>query len=242
MQVNEFLSGLKNIQGSYQTVYMWGVFGSPVTEDLIRKKALQYPAWYTSSRQLALKGKVGYWGFDCVCLLKAVLWGWTGDKGKSYGGAAYTSNGVPDLDANAMLQVCTGVSGDFSALVPGEALWVPGHIGVYLGGGKAIECTTAWDGNVQISQCQNIQYQNGAKNRFWQKHGFLPYLDYGGAREEEEDMTRYNSLDEIPESLRPHIKKLVDRKIIYGASQGKLDLSLDMIRLLVFNDRAGLYE
>ena len=26
-------------------------------------------------------------GFDCVCLIKGILWGWDGDKNATYGGA-----------------------------------------------------------------------------------------------------------------------------------------------------------
>lgn len=40
-------------------------------------------------------------GFDCVCLIKGVLWGWHGDKNAVYGGATYTSNGVPDIGARS---------------------------------------------------------------------------------------------------------------------------------------------
>ena len=32
------------------------------------------------------------YGFDCVNLIKGVLWGWSGDASKTYGGAAYKSN------------------------------------------------------------------------------------------------------------------------------------------------------
>ena len=37
------------------------------------------------------------YGFDCVCLIKGVLWGWSGNAAKPYGGAAYASNAFPIL-------------------------------------------------------------------------------------------------------------------------------------------------
>ena len=60
-------------------------------------------------------------------------------------------------------------------------------------------------------------------------------------READEEMTRYNAVADMPAYAQATIKKLVAKGIISG-SDGKLDLSLDMIRLLIFNDRAGLYK
>lgn len=67
--------------------------------------------------------------------------------------------------------------------------------------------------------------------------------------EEEEEM-RYNTIDEIPSWAQDTIRKLCNREIIKGNTglsdpsgyPTGLDLSLDMIRLLVFNDRARLYD
>ena len=36
------------------------------------------------------------WNFDCVILIKAILWGWNGNKNHAHGGANYGSNGVYD--------------------------------------------------------------------------------------------------------------------------------------------------
>ena len=36
-------------------------------------------------------------GFDCVCLIKGILWGWNGNTNAVYGGATYASNGVSDM-------------------------------------------------------------------------------------------------------------------------------------------------
>lgn len=57
---------------------------------------------------------------------------------------------------------------------------------------------------------------------------------------EEEEM-RYNILEEIPDYARPTIKKLIDKDILKGTENG-LDLSEDMLRMFVINDRAGLYD
>lgn len=49
---------------------------------------------------------------------------------------------------------------------------------------------------------------------------------------------RFNTLDQIPTWARPTIQKLINNNHLQGDGQG-LDLSLDMIRLLVILDRAG---
>lgn len=58
--------------------------------------------------------------------------------------------------------------------------------------------------------------------------------------EEDEDMARYNTVAECPEWARKTIQKLIDKKILTGDGKS-LDLSYDMVRMLVMNDRAGVY-
>ena len=51
----------------------------------------------------------------------------------------------------------------------------------------------------------------------------------------------YNYIDNnMPEWARPTIQKLVDRGILKGDGDG-LNLDENLMRLLVINDRAGLY-
>lgn len=51
----------------------------------------------------------------------------------------------------------------------------------------------------------------------------------------------YNTVKELPDWAKPTIQKLVDKKILNGTDSG-LDLNETMIRVLVINDRAGLYR
>lgn len=148
------------------------------------------------SRQKMIKAaSADTFGFDCVCLIKGVLWGWTGDKSKPYGGAKYASNGVPDVNADAMIQKCTGISTNFSKIEIGEALWSPGHIGVYIGEGLAVECTPRWKNCVQITACNCDK--PGYNRRNWSKHGKLPYVNYvAGAAQTKPQGTR-KSVDEV---------------------------------------------
>lgn len=62
--------------------------------------------------------------------------------------------------------------------------------------------------------------------------------------EEEDEVKRYNNMEEIREELpwgADTVQKLIDKKIILGNFEG-LDLTEDMIRMMVYNDRAGLYK
>lgn len=52
----------------------------------------------------------------------------------------------------------------------------------------------------------------------------------------------YNYTMEIPEWGRPTIQKLLDRGLYKGSSESELNLPENLLRTLVINDRAGLYD
>lgn len=172
LKADKFISKLHDIATKEKTVYAWGMFGSPITKSIVNGKATQYPTWYTDSKINStfapLYGK-GAWGFDCIGLIKGVLWGWNGDSSKTYGGAVYASNGVPDLSADATIKICSNVSTDFSSIEVGEFLWMVGHCGIYIGSNFLIESTPRWGNGVQVTSLN-------ARN--WLKHGKLPWVEY----------------------------------------------------------------
>lgn len=165
---------------------MWGGIGGPITAAYIDGRAKQYPYIYSASYVTWLRSLIGkgYFGFDCVNVVKAVLWGWTGDARKHYGGAEYLSNDVPDIGADALYNACKKRSTDFSNVKVGEALWLPGHFGLYVGNGLAVEATPSWRNGVQVTAVANIGPKTGYNARTWRGHGQIPYVDYatsGGA-------------------------------------------------------------
>ncbi len=58
---------------------------------------------------------------------------------------------------------------------------------------------------------------------------------------EDEDMKRYNTIEEVPSWAKATIEKLVKKGFLQGDGNG-LDLSHDMVRMLVIHDRAGMYD
>ena len=58
--------------------------------------------------------------------------------------------------------------------------------------------------------------------------------------ESKENEMRYNTVDECPEWAKKTILKLIKKGFLSGDGQ-KLDLSHDMVRMFVINDRAGVY-
>lgn len=173
----ELANKLKDIAKNYKTLYVMGCFGAPMTAS--NKK--RYTQNHSYNRQAARTAMINAasadtFGFDCVCLIKGVLWGWKGDKNAIYGGASYACNGVPDIGADTMITVCKNISTDFSKIEIGEAVWMEGHIGVYVGDGLAVECTPRWDNKVQITACNRSV--SGYNRRNWTKHGRLPYVTY----------------------------------------------------------------
>ena len=116
------------------------------------------------------------------------------------------------------------------------------HCGIVesAGGGSvtAIEGNTGSDSDADGGQVQRrvrkLSYIVGAVRPQW--------------KEEDEDVERFNTIAECPQWAQDTVRKLVDRGYLTGSgakdSQGRpadLDLSRDMLRLLVIQDRAGCF-
>lgn len=175
----ELVEAAENAAKNYRTLYVRGCFGAPMND--ANKK--RYTSNHVFNTALGRKSKImaasaDTFGFDCVCFIKGLLWDWVGDPSQQYGGAKYQSNGVPDIGANSMIKVCQDVSTDFSNIQPGEAVWITGHIGLYIGNGLAVECTYRWADGVQITAVHNIGKIDGYNGRKWTKHGKLPWIEY----------------------------------------------------------------
>ena len=177
MKSDEFIRRLKDIALNHKTFYILGCFGAPMN-DKNRKRYTNNNDFNRSRARLINNLPKDTCGFDCVCLIKGTLWGWNGNINSNYGGAIYKANGVPDIGANSMINQCLNVSTDFSKIEVGEAVWLDGHIGVYIGNGLAVECTPKWDNKVQITAVGNIGRKSGYNTRTWVKHGKLPWIDY----------------------------------------------------------------
>lgn len=173
---NDLATACLNVARNFKTLYVMGCFGAPMTSANKERYCQNHSYNQQTTRQVMIKSATAdTFGFDCVCLIKGLLWGWNGNKDKTYGGATYASNGVPDIGADSIIGKCKDVSTDFSQLAVGELLWMSGHVGIYIGNGQAVECTPAWKNGVQVTDVLNVKSGTGHK---WVKHGKLPYVTY----------------------------------------------------------------
>lgn len=58
----------------------------------------------------------------------------------------------------------------------------------------------------------------------------------------DEDMVIYKTYNDVPEYAKPTIKKLMDAGALKGDNSGNLNLTDEMIRIFVVNDRMGVYD
>lgn len=221
MKASEMVAKAKDIALNYKTLYIYGCFGAPMNE----KNKIRYTNNYDYNKQPSRKNKIlnasyDTFGFDCVNLLKGILWGWNGNVNATYGGAVYASNGVPDTNANGMFNsYCTDKSSNFSNIIPGEFVWMDGHIGVYIGDGLAVECTPIWKDGVQITAVGNIGKKSGYNTRTWTKHGKSKFLDYS-------EPTPTPTPTPTPPEPTPTLKYKVGDKmlfsgVLYGSAYGE---------------------
>lgn len=178
MTNKEFVAQLKKAVNS-KTLYVMGCFGAPLNATNKKRYTSNHPYNKQTTRKTMIEAaSADTFGFDCVCLVKGILWGWDADVNKTYGGATYQSNGVPDTKIPNLLEnYCTEQSTDFSKIEPGEFLTMADHCGVYIGDGLAVESTPKWKNCVQISEVWNIK-KTSSVGRTWVAHGKLNAVEY----------------------------------------------------------------
>lgn len=140
--------------------YWFGCFGQESSKKLYDVKKEQYPKeykWKCPKKQLGVKVH------DCIGLIKGYLWC---DDEKD---TTPQYNSAQDLSANAMYEKCTK-KGDISSLpeVPGVLVFMPDHVGIYIGHGKVIEARGHDYGVVKAK----------LKDRDWKTWGYCPYITY----------------------------------------------------------------
>lgn len=156
-----------------KTRYMWGGIYRPITDAYVDTLAKMYPTQYSSSRQAKLKALPdGYYGIDCVGLVKSYYWSGKANGGK--GSPCYGKPGYPDVNANVMYQRAK-VKGPIKTIpeVPGLIVYSKSHphVGIYVGNGYVIESTLSsrgdgviktklsdWSGWEYWFQCPYIEY------------------------------------------------------------------------------------
>lgn len=182
MKASELVSKALSIAKNRKTLYVMGCFGAPMTAANKKRYTTNHSYNKAAARvKMINAASADTFGFDCVCLIKGILWGWNGDQNKTYGGAVYASNGVPDIGADQMITKCPDASATgWASMEPGEVVWTTGHIGIYIGDGLAVECTPKWKNCVQITAVANIGSKGGYNARTWKKHGHIPYVEYDG--------------------------------------------------------------
>lgn len=125
--------------------YVWGTYGNILTESLLEYKVEQYPDGVGQYEDFIRSNWLNGRATDCVGLIKG--YGWLDPDSLAI---QYGTNGMPDIGANAMYYNAT-VSGPISTMpdTPGLAVWMDGHIGVYIGNGEVIEASSTKKGVIK---------------------------------------------------------------------------------------------
>ena len=170
MKNTEFVKKLNEILEK-RTVYAKGTFGQKVDYDILNRKTKQYPEYYTYYKVKNLTSLIpkNYHMFDCVGLIKAVLWGFPKTK--------YLSYKVPDFGDWNIKSYMHDIKNMDKPLEIGEIVFMNGHVGVYAGNNFVIEATPAFDNGV----CKTNLH-----TRAWLGHGKLIFIDYAAKSEVKE--------------------------------------------------------
>lgn len=131
------------------------------------------------------------YAFDCIGLIKAILWGW--NKQPVYmGGAKYDAK--TDLSEKGLLDVCknvTPIHNNFDNIPVGAYLYMKGHGGIYIGNYRVIECYSS-GGHVAITDINRVK---------WLYYGLLPYIEYN------ENVSRETPPEETAEEVTHIVKR-----------------------------------
>ncbi len=148
--------------------YVYGGYGQVCTKQYLDQQASLFPGNNEAGGEMRKVGEkwLGKRVTDCIGLIKSYAW-YNADSGEIVAG----SNGFTDCGANSIWNNVTE-SGPISSMpeTPGLAVWMDGHIGVYIGNGEVIEAQGTAYGVVKTEL-------NGRGWTKWLKIPNIKYID-----------------------------------------------------------------
>lgn len=161
MTNKDYVALLTNIS-KMKTYYIKGGFGHVLKASNKKRLIDQYK--YNKDRADKINAlDPSTFAFDCCGLVKGSLWGFMGNRVKTYGGAVYKANGLDDVNESGLLKLCKNVTTDLNKKEPGDFLYMSGHCGIYAGNNKVIECTPAGKCGVQITDLNRVKWTKCGK-------------------------------------------------------------------------------
>lgn len=148
------------------TRYLMGAMGTYITAERIEEQITYFSEWYTKERVEEIKQfypYAGFLGFDCSGLIKSYYFGGIG-----------LPEYLPEKDLNSKgLLEHSERKGPMSSLpeLPGVCLYMKDHVGVYVGAGNVIECTSS-------ERFGNGVVMTKLENRPWEQWFYCPYISY----------------------------------------------------------------
>ena len=151
--------------------YVYGTYGEVLTESILTTKISQFPEQVGDNEEFIRRHWLGGRTADCIGLIKGYAW-FNCDTGQ----IEYRSNGVRDTGSDPMLDMATE-KGTIDTMpdIPGIAVWMDGHIGIYVGGGQTIHAA-----NTELGVIMTPLAQSGWTH--WLK---IPYISYDEPIEKE---------------------------------------------------------
>ncbi len=143
--------------------YWYGTFGQKASEILYDYKLRQYPKYYCDTD---FPSQYGHKVHDCIGLIKGYMWTDNADDVRP----VYCSNGFPDVTADTYYTRCKRKGSNMKAMpdTPGIAVFMRGHVGVYVGGGEVIEARGHKHGVVMTKLSE----------RPWKRWAYIDEIEY----------------------------------------------------------------
>lgn len=146
--------------------YVMGTFGQVLTRDLLAAKLQQLPDAIGPYEDYIRANYLGVRTADCIGLIKGYSW-----YDPDTGNINYGSNGMPDVSADQIYAQATE-KGSMATMpeIPGLILHAKGHVGIYIGGGYAIEALGTKYGVIKTAV--------GSRNwTGWCKNPYINYVE-----------------------------------------------------------------
>ena len=160
--------------------YVYGGYGQLCTVAYLDQQAAAWPGANEAGGPMRTVGEkwLGKRVTDCIGLIKSYAW-----YNPSDGSIKPGANGFSDCSASSIWGSVTE-SGEISSIpeVEGLGVWMPGHIGVYVGKGEVIEAMGTAYGVVKTK----------VAGRGWHKWLRIPHIQYVRKQEAKKENKKYN--------------------------------------------------